>query len=280
MKNIVINSDVARLFAVFSLIALSGWGAPAGHRDHSGAVVRSGFAELSYDVASGVLDLTFPDGSRYKYHQVPLDVVKDLRRVANPAEYFAPVHPRTVSQPAYHRDAAQLHRDAGLPKLGVIRYPRGHFFFQSLEFPMVGSRKRLFFQGLELYEPTSKSPPRRGLEENKSNPLHSSGARLVRLLIRHSSLSGGGSLDDGGRAGMRINRSLAAHCFPSDRQAFMQWLIKKIIGSKNERDLKRLRPLVIQINQKELEYQALSEDALKAKTLGVPRAAGQGSHHG
>lgn len=46
----------------------------------------------------------------------------------------------------------------------------------------------------------------------------------------------------------------------------MQWLIKKIIGSKNERDLKRLKPLVAQINQKELEYQQLSEDALKAKT--------------
>jgi hypothetical protein len=90
MKNIVINSDVARLFAVFSLIALSGWGPLLVTETIAGpAVVRSGFAELSYDVASGVLGLTFPDGSRYKYHQVPLDVVKDLRRVANPAEYFA-----------------------------------------------------------------------------------------------------------------------------------------------------------------------------------------------
>ncbi len=46
----------------------------------------------------------------------------------------------------------------------------------------------------------------------------------------------------------------------------MQWLLKKIIGSKNERDLKRMRPLVAQINQKEQEYQQLSEQALKAKT--------------
>ena len=46
----------------------------------------------------------------------------------------------------------------------------------------------------------------------------------------------------------------------------MQWLIKKIVGSKNERDLKRLRPQVALINQRELEYQQLSEAALKAKT--------------
>ncbi len=46
----------------------------------------------------------------------------------------------------------------------------------------------------------------------------------------------------------------------------MQWLLKKIIGSKNERDLKRLRPLVAQINQREEELQGLSEEALKAKT--------------
>lgn len=46
----------------------------------------------------------------------------------------------------------------------------------------------------------------------------------------------------------------------------MQWLLKKIVGTKNERDLKRLRPLVARINALEVEYQALSEEALKAKT--------------
>ncbi len=46
----------------------------------------------------------------------------------------------------------------------------------------------------------------------------------------------------------------------------MKWLMKKIMGSKNDRDLKRLWPLVQQINELEEEYQSLSEDALKAKT--------------
>ena len=46
----------------------------------------------------------------------------------------------------------------------------------------------------------------------------------------------------------------------------MQWLLKKIIGTKNERDLKRLRPLVGQINALEEELQALSDEELKAKT--------------
>jgi len=46
----------------------------------------------------------------------------------------------------------------------------------------------------------------------------------------------------------------------------MNWLMKRIVGSKNERDLKRLRPLVAQINELETEYQSLSEEELKAKT--------------
>jgi preprotein translocase subunit SecA len=46
----------------------------------------------------------------------------------------------------------------------------------------------------------------------------------------------------------------------------MKWLMKKIMGSKNDRDLKRLWPLVEQINAFEVEYQALTEEQLKAKT--------------
>ncbi len=46
----------------------------------------------------------------------------------------------------------------------------------------------------------------------------------------------------------------------------MHWIVKKIMGSKNERDLKRLQPLIDEINGYEEEYQSLSEDALKAKT--------------
>lgn len=90
MKNIVFNSDIIRLLAVFGLIALSGWGPLLVTETVAGpAVARSGFADLRYDAGAAVLSLTFPDGSRYDYHQVPLAVVKDLRRVANPAGYFA-----------------------------------------------------------------------------------------------------------------------------------------------------------------------------------------------
>jgi len=43
-------------------------------------------------------------------------------------------------------------------------------------------------------------------------------------------------------------------------------LIKTLFGTKNERDLKRLQPLVERINEFEKSFQTLSEDALKAKT--------------
>ena len=46
----------------------------------------------------------------------------------------------------------------------------------------------------------------------------------------------------------------------------MQWIIKKIMGTKNERDLKRLRPLVEDINQREEALQSLSDEQLQAKT--------------
>ena len=47
----------------------------------------------------------------------------------------------------------------------------------------------------------------------------------------------------------------------------MQWLLKKIIGTKNERDVRKMRPLVERVNALEVELQALSDDRLKAKTL-------------
>jgi len=43
-------------------------------------------------------------------------------------------------------------------------------------------------------------------------------------------------------------------------------LIKKIVGSKNERELKRIRPLVYQISQMEAKVSPLSDDQLRAKT--------------
>ena len=43
-------------------------------------------------------------------------------------------------------------------------------------------------------------------------------------------------------------------------------IVKKIFGSKSERDVKRLRPLVAKINALEEQYQSLTEEQLKAKT--------------
>jgi preprotein translocase subunit SecA len=46
----------------------------------------------------------------------------------------------------------------------------------------------------------------------------------------------------------------------------MNWILKKLFGSKNERDLKQMEPLVKKIRELEEEYQKLSEEQLKAKT--------------
>jgi len=46
----------------------------------------------------------------------------------------------------------------------------------------------------------------------------------------------------------------------------MQWLINKIVGTKHQRDLRKLQPLVERINALEQEYQALSAVQLQAKT--------------
>ncbi|MBV8970317.1 MAG: preprotein translocase subunit SecA [Verrucomicrobia bacterium] len=43
-------------------------------------------------------------------------------------------------------------------------------------------------------------------------------------------------------------------------------LLTKILGSKNQREIRRLRPMVEQINRLEQEYQSLSEEELRAKT--------------
>jgi len=46
----------------------------------------------------------------------------------------------------------------------------------------------------------------------------------------------------------------------------MMQLIRKLIGTKHQRDLRRLRPIVDRINTLDLEYSKLSEEALRAKT--------------
>jgi len=43
-------------------------------------------------------------------------------------------------------------------------------------------------------------------------------------------------------------------------------LIKKVVGTKNDRELKRIKKIVLKINDLEEEFEALSDEALKAKT--------------
>ena len=45
------------------------------------------------------------------------------------------------------------------------------------------------------------------------------------------------------------------------------FIIKKIIGSKNDREVRRLRPLVARINEIESSLQPLPDDALRQKTV-------------
>ncbi|MGB9603358.1 MAG: preprotein translocase subunit SecA, partial [Limisphaerales bacterium] len=44
------------------------------------------------------------------------------------------------------------------------------------------------------------------------------------------------------------------------------YIIKKIFGTKNERELKRLRPIVAKINEIEKQLQSLPDEALREKT--------------
>src|ERR1051326_7886385 len=44
------------------------------------------------------------------------------------------------------------------------------------------------------------------------------------------------------------------------------FIVKKVIGSKNDREVKRLRPLVAKINALEQELQTLPDEALRSKT--------------
>src|ERR1044072_5528936 len=44
------------------------------------------------------------------------------------------------------------------------------------------------------------------------------------------------------------------------------WILKKILGSKNQRELRRLAPIVRRINEFDEQFKSLSDDALRAKT--------------
>src|ERR1041384_112781 len=44
------------------------------------------------------------------------------------------------------------------------------------------------------------------------------------------------------------------------------WILKKILGSKNQREIKRMMPMVRRINELDEQFKALSDDELRAKT--------------
>src|SRR6266513_2125198 len=46
----------------------------------------------------------------------------------------------------------------------------------------------------------------------------------------------------------------------------VSWILKKILGSKNQREIKRLMPMVRRINEWDEQFKALSDDELRAKT--------------
>jgi preprotein translocase subunit SecA len=56
----------------------------------------------------------------------------------------------------------------------------------------------------------------------------------------------------------------------------LSWLLPKIIPSKNERELRRIRPLVTHINELESAMARLSDDELRAKTPAFRQRLAQG----
>ncbi|MBV8816623.1 MAG: preprotein translocase subunit SecA [Verrucomicrobia bacterium] len=44
------------------------------------------------------------------------------------------------------------------------------------------------------------------------------------------------------------------------------WVLKTILGSKNQREVRRLRPIVVRINELEQQYEKLSDEELQAKS--------------
>jgi len=56
----------------------------------------------------------------------------------------------------------------------------------------------------------------------------------------------------------------------------IKWFVKKVLGSKNQREVKRLWPIVEKINQLEVEYQGLMDEQLIAKTTQFKERFGKG----
>src|SRR3954464_3378864 len=66
--------------------------------------------------------------------------------------------------------------------------------------------------------------------------------------------------------GHSASQSRAANPYTRRKKALINTLLGKVFGTKNEREVKRLMPRVLQINSLEPEVQKLSDAQLRAKT--------------
>nr|HRC86020.1 preprotein translocase subunit SecA [Thermoanaerobaculia bacterium] len=57
----------------------------------------------------------------------------------------------------------------------------------------------------------------------------------------------------------------------------INWILTKIVGSQNERDVKKMLPRVAAVNELEREISALSDEALRGKTAEFRRQIDQGA---
>ena len=56
-----------------------------------------------------------------------------------------------------------------------------------------------------------------------------------------------------------------------------QWALKKVFGTKHEREIKRLRPMVEAINQREALYAKLSDDSSRRRPPSSSRSSRNGA---
>ncbi|MFZ5806805.1 MAG: preprotein translocase subunit SecA [Verrucomicrobiota bacterium] len=47
----------------------------------------------------------------------------------------------------------------------------------------------------------------------------------------------------------------------------LQWIVKKVVGTRNQREIRRLSPLIAQINEQEASLRHLSDEQLQSKTM-------------
>ncbi len=89
--------NAIRFCAVIVLVLFSGLGpvleVDAGAASTAGKkgkeTLKAFFDDVRYEAASADLSVSFPDGSVYVYHDVPVEVYQDLTRIVNRGEYFA-----------------------------------------------------------------------------------------------------------------------------------------------------------------------------------------------